>query len=337
MIDAQGNAKAILEKGERKSVFTYRVVLTPGSEREQATVRSIFSDYIAGMTMWQIAHKLNASLRSDVRPRRWSQSYVRNILISETYVGTLVACTRQSRLGKKGRVKRENWLRVPNAHPAMVSIETFEAAQRVRIERLGSRPTLDTVRGHLIDIFRTHGKVTHQLLDQRTLFSRSTLLSRFGGLSQLLDTCGLPSHRPARFIDRHKIAELSTGVLGELLSMLQRHVELVAVDEKRGVVRLERVGSIQATVAYSIVEKGRLAWRISGWRSELSADVCVLVLLDKANTEIEGWLLLPREQWPAHSAFGIKALEQWISHLGESVDDIWPDLQDVFRLTREAG
>jgi hypothetical protein len=45
LIDQNGKPKTLLQFGERKSIFTDRVILVPGPDEELATVREIFTRY----------------------------------------------------------------------------------------------------------------------------------------------------------------------------------------------------------------------------------------------------------------------------------------------------
>jgi DNA invertase Pin-like site-specific DNA recombinase len=141
-------------------------VLVLGPEKEQETVRWIFREYASGrLTANGIARALNAR---GVRPARskggrWSRNTVLKMLASRTYLGCVVWGDQQSgryhRLEKSmvvpredkedreqaqllRRLKRlpvalagdEDCVVCPDAHPALIDRETFDACQRRRAD-----------------------------------------------------------------------------------------------------------------------------------------------------------------------------------------------------------
>ena len=142
-----GYAVAEVDGGRRKLVV--------GSERDGATVRDIFARFAKGRTLQAIAATLNAAKAPgpfDQHPShtwdwsesgrrapcgKWTSSSVRAILRCETYVGRIVFKPREVRDEKgkpvrfaRNHVPKEHWVIAEDAHPAIVELRTFEAAQR---------------------------------------------------------------------------------------------------------------------------------------------------------------------------------------------------------------
>ncbi len=109
-------------------------------EPEAAVVRRIFDDYVVGgHTIRQITRRLNAdAIVTPTGSAVWGTSTVGRLLRNEAYVGRVYfnkteAVPTTSRTGRRSTLQRprprEDWIAVPC--PAIVSDETFEAAQRV--------------------------------------------------------------------------------------------------------------------------------------------------------------------------------------------------------------
>ena len=72
----------------------------------------------------------------------WAQSTVRFILSNEIYTGTVIQGKRKKLSFKSKKfidVPEEDWVRVPNMHEAIVSVEDYERAKRIIESTKGSR------------------------------------------------------------------------------------------------------------------------------------------------------------------------------------------------------
>jgi DNA invertase Pin-like site-specific DNA recombinase len=79
LVDQDGKSKGLLNYGERKSMFTDRVILIPGSEEEIAIVREIFTRYIESReSIERIAGVLNSRGVPNERSGLWTRAIVRN-------------------------------------------------------------------------------------------------------------------------------------------------------------------------------------------------------------------------------------------------------------------
>ena len=109
-------------------------------ERNAATVRRIFEDYIGGKGRVLIANILTDEGRHKFTSPKsgpiWRQSTIDRLLQSPMVIGTLVPTTLVTENGVTKRIRCEP---IPNYYPAIVSELTFEAAQRERRLRKSSR------------------------------------------------------------------------------------------------------------------------------------------------------------------------------------------------------
>jgi DNA invertase Pin-like site-specific DNA recombinase len=91
LLDEHGQPKAILRRGERKSLQTERVVLEPGPADEVETVRRMFGLLVDDKrTPSEIAKLLNNEGISTDFGLRWTASSVRGVLTNEKYIGNNV-------------------------------------------------------------------------------------------------------------------------------------------------------------------------------------------------------------------------------------------------------
>jgi hypothetical protein len=105
LIDRDRNPKGLLERGERKSLQTDRVILVPGPELEIETVRQIYELFVVqGKTEREIMENLNGRGVFGELGRPWTRASVHQVLINPKYIGANVYNRRSFKLKYK-RVK----------------------------------------------------------------------------------------------------------------------------------------------------------------------------------------------------------------------------------------
>jgi DNA invertase Pin-like site-specific DNA recombinase len=107
LIDEKGQRKQELRRGERKSVQSDRIVLSPGDPDEIETVRLIFHLFVhEGKNASSITSDLNerGKRRPDAKP--WSRGSIHQILVGDRYVGDNV-WNRTSRKLKQRETKND--------------------------------------------------------------------------------------------------------------------------------------------------------------------------------------------------------------------------------------
>ena len=124
-------------------------------EEAAKVVKLIFERYLEGYGTMQIADYLSEQkipIPSDYNKKKrgtksityglWAQSTVRFILSNEIYTGTVIQGKRKKLSFKSKKyidVPEEDWVRVPNMHEAIVSVEDYERAKRIIESTKGSR------------------------------------------------------------------------------------------------------------------------------------------------------------------------------------------------------
>ena len=99
------------------------------NETEACWVRQIY-DWLVndGMCTSTITHRLRALNAPTKRSRYWNRSSVMGILKNPAYTGKTYAFTTYP--GKTVRKPQNEWIEIPDATPALITEEMFQAAQR---------------------------------------------------------------------------------------------------------------------------------------------------------------------------------------------------------------
>jgi hypothetical protein len=106
---------------------------SPGEPNHIEVVHEIFLLLVErGFDERQIAGYLDAKGIPSPGGVRWTASAVRHILTNEQYAGAVVYNRTTQRLKTKRRTNpREDWIVTPGAHEPVISVDLFEAAQRI--------------------------------------------------------------------------------------------------------------------------------------------------------------------------------------------------------------
>ncbi len=182
--DQHGTPKGFLAHGERKSIFTDRVILVPGPAEEGKIINEIYRSFVeGGRSPGAIAATLNdRGILSD-QDRRWTRSIIRDILTNPKYIGANVS----NRLSNKLKAKRtrnppERWVRRDDAFTPLVTVDLFRRAQEMfsaRCRQYTDDELLELLRG----LLKREGILSGPLIDgSRDLPSSFTYEDRFHGL-----------------------------------------------------------------------------------------------------------------------------------------------------------
>jgi len=206
LIDQCGHPKAILSKGEMKSIQTDRVVLIPGPEKEQKVVREIFRLFIEEkLKVGAIARLLNEQGVAWCKPTPWNSGRVDSVLKNERYIGNNLWNKTSAKLKQFKRVNPENeWIRAKKAFCPIINDETFFAAREIISRRstvLSDEQLIDDLKA----LLARHGYLSAVLINADKLTSsRSLYISRFGTLRRAFDLAGYRSTRDYSYFDADK-------------------------------------------------------------------------------------------------------------------------------------
>ena len=191
-VSENGTRRLLLQRGERKSVHTDRIILVPGPVDEVATVRRIFALYVrARLGPKRIARRLaDEGAPSGVHPH-WYGGVVDKILTNEKYVGVNVFGKQTCRLrGRRISNPRQSWVRIENAFEPIVDRALFDAAQGIRVRRC-ARPTDEEALAGLRALRKREGIITSALIESDPELPSVTFYrDHFGGLAEAFRRIG---------------------------------------------------------------------------------------------------------------------------------------------------
>jgi DNA invertase Pin-like site-specific DNA recombinase len=133
LIDENNNPKGELERGDRKSLQTDRVVLTPGPPEEIEQVHSIYSMFVEeGKSEREINER---GIFSDLG-RPWTRASIHQILTNEKYIGNNIFNRVSYKLKQRRVVNRpETWVRADGVFPSIVDRALFDRARTIIDQR----------------------------------------------------------------------------------------------------------------------------------------------------------------------------------------------------------
>src|SRR5260370_31766541 len=120
LIDEGRNPKGELGRGDRKSLQTDRVVLTPGPTEEIEHVHRIYSMFVEeGKSEREIATLLNQQRILSDFGRPWTRASIHQILTNEKYIGNNVFNRVSYKRNQRRAVNRpETWVPAEGAFPS---------------------------------------------------------------------------------------------------------------------------------------------------------------------------------------------------------------------------
>ncbi len=139
-----------------------RAILVPGEPRRGATLQKVFEWYLADLGYGGLAARLNAlrtpppgPRRANTRKRGWSTITIKEVIQNPAYRGALAWNRRtfakfntlksgqakarpKSRMNKQERNPEADWIVQEDQHEALVTPDTWHAAQRMMRQRAGT-------------------------------------------------------------------------------------------------------------------------------------------------------------------------------------------------------
>jgi len=201
LIDEGRNPKGELGRGDRKSLQTDRVVLTPGPPEEIEHVHNIYSMFVEeGKSEREIALVLNQrGIMSDLG-RPWTRASIHQILTNEKYIGNNIF-NRVSYKLKQRRVvnQRATWVRADGVFPSIVDRALFDRA-RLIIDQRGNHYSDEELLALLQAVLDEEGSLSGLIIDERDGMPSSSLYRhRFGSLLRAYSLIGYAPDRDYRY------------------------------------------------------------------------------------------------------------------------------------------
>ncbi|MCW0350409.1 MULTISPECIES: recombinase family protein [Pantoea] len=293
LVDNNNQFKMKLRSGERKSLTTDRVVLSPGKKEEIKIVRKIFDMFVfRGLNEYLISVNLN---REGYRYRdgsHWNRSRVHSVLINVRYTGKYIYNRSSTKLQtKKTKNHESQWVMHESFFKPIISIEKFKLAQEI-INARSKQMSNDDILLYLKRKLQENGKISGFIIDQDDSGpSSSVVANRFGGLINAYKLIGYTPEIDYSFLTINKMLRLKNE---ELIKEIER--KLIEIDVS---VNDKKLVKVNKSLTFSIVvsrcrNKGndKYQWLVRLERS-LNTDFNIVVRMNSLNTKPVDYFILP--------------------------------------------
>lgn len=296
LLDQQGQPKAILARGERKSFQLERVILTPGPEMEVMTVRRIYHLFtVDHCSEAQIAVLLNNEGIAAEEARMWTRATIRELLTNEKYIGNNLYNRTSTKLQRSRVVnKPDEWVRCNNAYQPVIDAEIFAKAQQI-INQRDHRYTDEELLQRLRDLLQKHGMLSGLIINEAAdMPSTAIYANRFQSLRRAYELIG---YTPARDYSYLAINRALRALHHEHLTHITN--ELIAVgatvhrDQTTDLLTVNEDFTLALSVARCReIHEGEYRWVIR-FDTSLDPDITVGARMAPGNASILDYYLFP--------------------------------------------
>ena len=296
LIDQTGQPKGTLKIGEHKSLQTDRVVLVPGPEEEQETVRSIYRAFLnEGKTEREIADALNARKVITDLGRAWTRGTVHQILTNEKYIGNSVYHRTSFKLKRKHVLNPpEMWIRADKAFPAVVDPEHFAQVQEAILAR-ARRYSDEEMLHALKELWSRHGRISGLLIDEQdSMPSSAAFRNRFGSLIRAYQLIGYTPRTDYSFVEINRyLRGRHPEIVQEVITRLAGIGVTVERDPATELLILDHELTVSLVLSRCLrTEAGSSRWMLR-FEEGLQPDLTIAVRMDETNQAIKDYYLFP--------------------------------------------
>lgn len=298
VIDANGTPKVILAHGQRKNIREDRIILIPGPVEEIETIRWVCREYLAGATVKDIADDLRKrGVRTDTG-KPFTVKTVNSILTCERYIGESVWNKSSQKLKGPRRVNREEeWVRYPNAYPALIDRATFDAVQAERIKRR-TQPTDEELLKPLRTLLKQKGFLSIDLINQTAGLPTSTsYINRFGSMRRLYERVGYRPSNDYSYADINKLLRgLHPAIMDQIAAAL-RAANFEVEERAEGHLVVDTRHSLSVVMArYRRSRDLPLGWHCIEAK-RVPTEFVLFARTDRANAKVVDYYLFPGEKF----------------------------------------
>lgn len=301
LVDAKGNSKGLLERGQQKWLQTDRVILRPGPADEVATVRWIFERFVRDRkNETSIARELNAGGIANHRGVPWNLQMIGRMLRNEVYLGNTVYYRTSNRL-RRPRVMnpREKWVRGENALDPIIPRDVFNDAQNIIESR--KRLSSDELLKRLRILHRRRGKLSPKIIDESGSTPKHFVYERrFGSLRQAYALIGYTSEINCAYLDARAARDnLVKELAAQIAAGLPRVNPTLIVERSGGCLSVNERFFISLRVArcWHHSQTDCSTWTLrSGARPR--PGLVVVARLNQENSKPLDYLLIPMAELP---------------------------------------
>ena len=295
-IDQNRESQGILERGQRKSLQTDRVILVPGSEEEIETVRWMYREFIDGGRLEsEIAALLNEKGILTDLGRPWTHGTVHQVLTNEKYIGNNVFNRHSYKLKYEHRNNPpEEWVRANGAFEAIVDTQLFFTAQGMIRER-NRRFSDDEMIDRLERLLKKKGFLSGFIIDEADdMPSSGCYASRFGGLARAYSRVGFTPDRDCRYIEINRtLRRIHASEVARAIAEIEELGGAVSQDAATDLLTVNGEFTASIVVARCRHTKaGSRRWKVR-LDTGLAPDLTVALRMDDANEAILDYYLLP--------------------------------------------
>jgi DNA invertase Pin-like site-specific DNA recombinase len=295
LVDEHRQPKAILNRGEHKSLQTDRVILTPGPAEEIEAVNRIYRMFVLHRrSEREIAILLNGEGVLTDLDRPWTRGTVHQVLTNEKYVGNNVY-NRVSFKLKKTRVVNEpdQWVRAQEAFEGIVDPDFFIAAQRI-IEERSRRFTDAELLERLTALLSQRGCLSGLIIDEvEDMPSSATYRSRFGSLVRAYQLVGYATDRDYRYLETNRaLRALHPKVIERTVAGIRALGASIGVDPATDLMTINEEFTASLSIARCAENDRGHRWKIR-LDTGLRPDITIVARMEAGNQDIRDYYLLP--------------------------------------------
>jgi DNA invertase Pin-like site-specific DNA recombinase len=296
LVDQSGQKKAVLNRGEQKSLQTDRVILVPGPEEEVQVIRWIYHAFVAERkTETEIAAALNSQRILTDFGRDWTRGTVHQVLTNEKYVGNNVYHRTSFKLKRKHVANPpEKWIRAERAFEGIIESEVFLRAHEIilaRSQKLSDEEMLEKLRG----LFKQHRRLSGIVIDESEGIPSSTAFRcRFGSLVAAYRLIGYTPQIDYTFIEANrKLREQYPELVASVVKNIQDLGAVATVDAATGLLHLNYELRVSIVLCRHIATgAGASRWLVR-LDEGLKPDITIAARMNATNESIRDYYLLP--------------------------------------------
>jgi DNA invertase Pin-like site-specific DNA recombinase len=296
LLDETGNPKQELARGQRKSLQTERVILTPGPSHEQAKIPWIYDQCILGRSEREIAEQLNTEGWKNDFGRPWTRGTVREVLTNEKYIGNNVFNRSSAKMKSRSKTNPENeWVRKEGAFIPLVDLERFYKVQAIIRDRHQKQSNEELLQ-LLTDLYVEKGRLSALIIDEADILPPSSLFrTRFGGLLRAYRMIGYTPERDYQYVEiNQRLRSLHSTIVTDVIKNIEELCgRNIAVDPETYLLELNHNLFISIVISRCFhTSAGFRRWKIR-FDTGLHPDITVAVRMDSANETIHDYYMLP--------------------------------------------
>ncbi|MBD2811811.1 recombinase family protein [Xenorhabdus sp. Vera] len=296
LINEKHEPKLILEYGQRKSIQTDRVILTPGPKNEIEIVIYIYDQFIfQNIPEYLIAVQLNKRGIPAENNSVWTRGKVHQILTNEKYIGNNIYNKTSFKLKQKLiKNPRNEWIRCDNAFEAIISKEKFFLAQQI-IQNRSKHLTNEDLLNYLRKKLAEKGRLSGFIIDEdETSPSSSVFKSRFGGLIRAYTLIGYKPEHDYSFIQENAILrERLKNIIDDFIESIKSKNCLINKQEN-SLLNINDELSISLVISRCIKTKtGKLKWKVR-FENILDPEITVVIRMDSKNQNPVDYYIFPK-------------------------------------------